>query len=315
MIERRLWLAALIVVLLPWGCGGTGHDPSAAFAGTVGKACGSAHDCAVNQRCEAQRCVLDANACVRHQDCGSRLCQAGYCALPSPALMSEARTRATDRLTHMNYLAAGNDGLVDARGGLVLNLLPQLSVVKEQVRWGGYYLDGWRASGRSPGEWRVSQTDPNLSPERFTFFRPDGAVLFAYVRPLMAQSHSERSAALRVLAEPVLQAMGRGRPVEDAVTQAPGGPGESPVEALEFRMERISALPALLVEGRRQRLEGWSERFGFYVGRLDFGGIHYALWLGYSAPEAKVHEVIADFEVLVRAVRLAGVAAAVESGL
>lgn len=312
---RLVVYAALVLAVTALGCGTTsGNSPAdsttASYAATLGDDCASTHDCAANQRCVARRCELAENACLSHNQCGSSRCEAGFCAIPSPALLVDlSKSR---QPTPRDYLRAGNDGLVDARGGLVLALGSKLERRGEGVRWNEFTLRGWAARGTSRETWAPLSNEPRDAPERFVFEHgPTGATLVAYVRPITAQDQRE---TLAVHAGRLKAALERGLSLADAVTLDTRIVEALPLENERLDADRIEALQAVRLEGQR-RLASGADRLRVYVARLHFGTQDFVVYVGLSAPIDSYADLLDELGELTGAVRFGGIDAGVAAGL
>src|SRR5690606_1354784 len=94
------------------------------------------------------------------------------------------------------FAAAGRDGMVDRRGGLVLQIGGRVNVFDKKVMWGDWALQGWRAETEDPANW--APIEGASHPERFRFVHKDtGAELVAAVMPLKSDARDAREAPLK----------------------------------------------------------------------------------------------------------------------
>ncbi|MDX9721042.1 MAG: hypothetical protein RBU37_09845 [Myxococcota bacterium] len=282
------------------------------YAASIGKRCASAHDCAANQKCRGQVCELDHGACLTENDCGSKRCETGYCALPTPALATGESARTRTRALPSEYLAAGRDGLVDARGGLVIGLASTATVSAPDIYWGAWKLAYWRAEGSDPATWTTTRTDPNDAPERFIFVHPDGARMLVYVRPLLKQDRLEQVAPLSVHLQRIVAALEKGTSFEDALALHALGAGSYTLERTESKAGRLASLDALGFEALRNIPTG-AEQLRFFVARCSFGGTEYYAVAGLAASVDGFAAHQQDFKDFLAMLRFAGVNAKLDA--
>ena len=306
-------MCALSLCLL--ACGPPRDSQTAALAATVGLACSSAHDCGSNQRCVQKRCELDDGACIKPLDCGSRNCNAGFCGLPAPAELSNQQTSFDmTRATPDKYLASGNDGFVDARGGLVLAMRQVVDVRAQQIWWQDWQLSNWRAENADAVNWRPLLAD-NLFPERFIWrHKATGAVLAAYARPLPTQERAYRTAPLKRHVTELEDALIRGLTFENAITLTAQTGAVASLERTVLKADRIGSFEALRFETLRTTKVG-GERIRVLFSRMEFGDLQYVIVVGLAAPIDDYTSLLDDFGDFVGFVRGAGVDANVGLGV
>lgn len=309
----RIWMIVMVSALL-FGCGPQQDSKTAALAATVGLACASTHDCGANQRCVQRRCELAEGACITRLDCGSRNCNAGFCGLPAPAELSAQQPGFdVSRATPDKYLASGNDGFVDARGGLVLAMRQVVDIRGDQIWWQDWQLSNWRAENAEPVNWRPLLTD-ELFPERFIWrHKTTGAVLVAYARPLPTQERAYRTAPLKRHVTEIEDALIRGLAFEDAVTLTNQTGGTASLDRTVVKADRIGQFEALRYETMRTRKVG-GERLRVLFSRMEFGDVQYVIVLGLAAPMDDYTSHLDDFSDFVSFAKGAGVDAKVGLG-
>lgn len=303
-------ILALVLTPLALACSAPAVDSTTeSYRGTIGNECASRHDCSANQRCIERKCELEANGCLANEDCGSLRCEAGFCALPAPAALSEAPQSAA------GAVRAGRDGLVDREGGLVLSIGGNVIVEDQQVLWSEWALQGWRAETDNPANW--APLEGASMPERFVWkHEPTGARLVALVRPLRSQELGARQASLKTHVDRIVDALREGVSFVDAVALVGKKADVStPLERTFYKVDTLEQLQSVRFEAlRHQHAEG-GERLRFEVARLEFGGKHYLAVVGLVTPindYTSLLDELSDFEEFIR---FAGIDAKVEPGV
>ena len=283
-------------------------DRTASFAATLGQVCESHHDCSTNQRCLGQVCELDTKACLANTDCGSQRCEAGYCSIPSPALMTdeEGGFYVGARATPDRYLKAGNDGLVDNRGGLVLEISDHLFARIPELWWGDWKIRNWKAETKVASSWRFVLPEKERFPERFIFEHKDStATMVVVARLLESTKLASRQAPIAQHFSNAEAALATDAPFEEALMGV-RGEQEYKLERVKRSEERIGGFDALRIEAVRNIPRG-AERMRIYALRSDFGDAHFTIMVGLCSPIDEFTDFLDDFSAIVDDLRFGGV--------